>query len=102
MFISSRDLDKGVCSVVQTEIGATTYFLGGQSKGVEDSYEVGGRGSSRAFQNSHIFAEKMDSKRQINQYIYKIIFNMPNMPSFYAFNPNHSALQPITYNTNTS
>ena len=27
---------------------------------------------------------------------------MPNMPSFYAFNPNHSALQPITYNTNTS
>ena len=46
--------------------------------------------------------KKMDSKRQINQYKYKIIFNMPNMPSFYAFNPNHSALQPITYNTNTS
>ena len=102
MFISSADLDKGVCSLVQTEIWATTFFLGGQSKGVEDSYEVGGRGSSRAFQNSHFFAEKNGLKKQINQYKYKMIFNMPNMPSFYAFNPNHSALQPITYNTNTS
>ena len=52
MFISSADLDKGVCSVVQIEIGAFCIF-GGRSKVLEDSYEVGGRGSSRAFQNSH-------------------------------------------------
>ena len=103
MFISSEDLDKGVCSVVQTETWATTYFFWGAVQSCRRLIWSGRQRKFKGFSKQSFFAEKnFIQEGQINQYKYKIFFNVPNMPSFYAFNPNHSALQPITYNTNTS
>ena len=95
------------CKIFSLNIRRCNFFwqipclFGGRSKGEEDSYEVAGKVGWWDFQNSHFLLKNCTQEGEINQYRYKTIWTC-QMPSFYAFNPNHSALQPITYNTNTS